>query len=70
MIKYPIIDDTVCSREDYVYDEMSDRKQVKTPRIGFPVPRYHHRSKFRKIILYLKYLAFVAVVGFIVSRLF
>jgi len=36
MIKYPLIDDTVCSREDYVRDEMSDRKQVKTHKIGFP----------------------------------
>lgn len=69
MIKYPLIDDTVCSREDYIRDEMSSRKQVKTRRIGFPMPRYHRRSKFRKNIHYLKYLAFAAVMGFIIFRL-
>jgi hypothetical protein len=69
MIKYPLIDDTVCSREDDVRDEMSDRKQVKTHKIGFPMPRYHRRSKFKKIIHYLKYFAFVAVMGFIIFRL-
>ena len=69
MIKYPLIDDTVCSREGNVCEGTSDRKQIKTHKIGFPMPRYHRRSKFKKTIHYLKYLAFAAVVGFIILRL-
>jgi hypothetical protein len=69
MIKYPLIDDTACSREDDICDGTSDRKKVKTHKIGFPMPHYHRRSKFKKNINYFKYLAFAAVVGFIILRL-